>query len=155
LIPHTNAQELRKSINNNLRTIAKDYNVVPFIQDTPEETLVGLVQELSLKNKVVVLIDEYDKPILDHLHDIQKAHEVREVLKNFYGTLKGLDVSLRAVFVTGVTRFAKTSLFSGMNNLNDISLDIISAQLLGYTQEEITHYFTPYLEDFAKSEKKS
>ncbi len=71
------------------------------------------------------------------------------MLKSFYGVIKGLDSYLRFVFLTGVSRFSKTSLFSGMNNLNDISLKPETASLLGYTQEELEYYFSSYIHDFA------
>jgi len=73
--------------------------------------------------KVVVLIDEYDKPILDAIENIEFAKENREILKNFYGVLKDADPYLKLVFLTGVSRFSKVSIFSGLNQLNDITID--------------------------------
>jgi hypothetical protein len=154
-IPHLTAQELRSNINKELHNIASRFTISNITEDTPEATLKKLVEELSKKNKVVILIDEYDKPILDHLHNLEEAQKQREILKSFYGTIKGLDSYLRTVFLTGVSRFAKTSLFSGINNLNDISLKPEAAVLLGYTKEEINDYFTPHIADFVKKSGKT
>jgi Predicted AAA-ATPase/PD-(D/E)XK nuclease superfamily len=153
-IPHLDEVELRASTNNVLNDIAHEYKL-SITRDTPEETLRTLVRTLAEKNKVVILIDEYDKPILDHLHNIECAQAQRTVLRSFYDTIKGLDHYLRAVFITGVSKFAKTSLFSGINNLNDISEDQIAAQLLGYTQEEINTYFLEYIQDVAEQYDKA
>ncbi len=114
-----------------------------------------LVIELSKKNPVVILIDEYDKPILDHLRDPEQAHKQQAILSSFYTTIKSLEQHLHFVFLTGVSRFAKTSLFSGINNLNDISLKPEAATLLGYTQEEILQNFQPYLETVAQKHNTS
>ncbi|MBN1674614.1 MAG: ATP-binding protein [Kiritimatiellae bacterium] len=91
--------------------------------------------------KAAVLIDEYDKPILDHIEDPARASEMRETLKGFYTTLKAGDAHLRFVFLTGVSKFAKMSVFSGLNNLQDITLDARFAAVLGYTQGELERDF--------------
>ncbi len=108
-----------------------------------------LIMDLSEKynKQVVVLIDEYDKPILDLIEDKKQAEEVRKILKEFYSVLKGLDKYLRFVLVTGVSKFAKVSLFSGLNQLKDISLDKRYGDICGYTQEELENYFKEYLRD--------
>jgi len=97
------------------------------------------------KKQVVVLVDEYDKPILD-LMDKKEVYEVREMLKGFYSVLKGLDKYIKFVLVTGVSKFAKVSLFSGLNQLEDISLSREYGDICGYTQEELEYYFKEYLE---------
>ncbi len=73
--------------------------------------------------KVVILIDEYDKPILDNIESPEIARERREELKDFYSVIKSSDEYIKLVFITGVSKFSKISLFSGLNNLNDITLD--------------------------------
>ena len=95
-------------------------------------------------DKVVVLIDEYDYPIL---HNLARAAlpEIQEVLANFYGVLKNHDEDLRFVFITGVTRFARMGLFSGLNNLYDLSHDHRFHGLLGFTQAEVDRHLTPFM----------
>ena len=94
---------------------------------------------------VVVLIDEYDKPILDNLSDLKKANEMREVLRSFYTTLKSCDEYLRFVFITGISKFSKVGVFSAMNNLEDISMDKRYGSITGYTQEELEYVFNDRL----------
>ncbi len=108
-----------------------------------------LILKLSQKyaSKVVVLVDEYDKPILDCIEDRETAKAVRDVLKNFYSVLKPLDAQLKFVFLTGVSKFSKVSLFSGLNQLNDITLDKRFAEICGYTQKELEEVFREELED--------
>ncbi len=97
------------------------------------------------KMPVVVLIDEYDKPILDNIENPEQAEKIRDLLANFYGVLKGLDEYLRFVFLTGVTKFSKVNLFSKLNNLEDITIDKRYSALCGYTQEELEKYFSGHL----------
>ncbi len=96
--------------------------------------------------KAVVLIDEYDKPILDNVDQKDVALECREILKRFYTQIKENDACLRFVFLTGVSKFARVSIFSGLNNLDDISLDEPYAALCGYTQEDVETTFGPMLQ---------
>ena len=95
---------------------------------------------------VVVLVDEYDKPILDNIEHPACAAEMREGLKNLYSVLKAQDAHLRFVFMTGVTKFSKVSLFSGLNQLNDITLAPSFATLCGYTQQDLESTFGAHLE---------
>jgi len=135
--------------------IAKEQNLAVEIQKHPEETLRLLIKEMAKRNSVVVLIDEYDKPILDKITDLPEARALREVLKNFYTILKGMDEYIKFVLLTGVTKFSKASVFSGLNNLNDISMDPRAAALLGYTDQEIDTYLNDYIEAFAQGARKS
>ncbi len=121
------------------------------------ELLIERIYEKS-KRQVVILIDEYDKPILDNIEKREEVERIRETLKGFYTTLKGLDryiysynigityLVIRFVFITGVSKFAKVSLFSGLNQLKDISLDERYGNICGYTQEDLEIYFKEYLE---------
>ena len=110
------------------------------------------LEELILKlhaasgERVVVLVDEYDKPILDHLHQPERALELREGLRNRYSVLKSQDARLRFVLLTGVSKFSKVSLFSGLNNLEDLTLDERFATLCGYTQTELEGTFAAWLD---------
>jgi len=104
--------------------------------------------------KVVILVDEYDKPILDNIENIEMARLAREELKNIYSVLKDSDPYIKFVFLTGVSKFSKTSIFSGLNNLKDISLDSRYATICGYTQEELETSFAEHLEDVRLNEVK-
>ena len=92
---------------------------------------------------VVVLIDEYDKPLLNSFQDEDLQRSFRNTLTAFYSVLKSADQWLRFVFITGVTKFAQMGIFSNLNQLNDISLDIDYATLCGITREEIEENFEP------------
>ena len=96
--------------------------------------------------RVVVLVDEYDKPILDQIDHPEIAAELREGLKNLYSVLKAADAHLRFVLMTGVTKFSKVSLFSGINQLRDITLSADFATLCGYTQQDLETTFAAHLE---------
>ncbi|MCK4761558.1 MAG: ATP-binding protein [Candidatus Aminicenantes bacterium] len=113
-----------------------------------------LIIKLSQRNKVVALVDEYDKPIIDFVEDRETALRNRDILKSFYSILKGMDEYLEFVFITGVSKFSKVSVFSDLNNLNDITMDEKYSVLLGYTQEELLRYFDRRLEGLAGKEKK-
>ncbi len=95
--------------------------------------------------KVVVLIDEYDKAILDNLDQMEVAKENREILKAFYTVIKGCDQYIKFTMLTGVSKFSKASIFSGLNMLDDISLDERYGNICGYTQNDIETTFMPYL----------
>ncbi len=107
-----------------------------------------LIQALANKfgEKVALLIDEYDKPIIDNLSDFPKADEHREILKDFYGIIKPMDPYLHFVILTGVTKFSKVAIFSDLNNLNDITTHADYGKIVGLTKEEIDENFKEYLE---------
>ena len=107
-----------------------------------------LIKKLAEKynQKVVVLVDEYDKPILDNIENPETAIEMREALKNFYSVLKDADPYLKFVFLTGVSKFSKVSIFSGLNNLKDITLHPKYGTICGYTQSELETVFADALE---------
>ena len=96
--------------------------------------------------KVVVLIDEYDKPMLDNIDDIELADQMRKQLRSFYSVIKATDKHLRFVMLTGVSKFAKVSIFSGLNNLKDISLDPQYASICGYTEDDLREVFSEHLQ---------
>ena len=100
---------------------------------------------------VVVLVDEYDKPLLQAMHNPELMEAYRTTLKAFYGVLKSADRHLRFIFLTGVTKFSQVSVFSDLNQLNDISLDFDSGTLCGITHEELVSNFDPEIETLAKS----
>jgi hypothetical protein len=102
--------------------------------------------------QVVVLIDEYDKPILDNITDKDIAADMREGLKNLYSVLKGADEFIKFCLLTGVSKFSKVSLFSGLNNLKDITLDSRYSSLCGYTDKDIDSVFSPELPGLDRDE---
>ena len=99
------------------------------------------------KQKVVVLIDEYDKPILDNIDQMEVAKENREILRGLYSIMKDMDSHIRFAFLTGVSKFSKAGIFSGLNNLEDISLDSDYGNLAGITQSELDEYLGEYLRE--------
>jgi Predicted AAA-ATPase/PD-(D/E)XK nuclease superfamily len=111
-----------------------------------------LIERLKATAQVVVLIDEYDKPINDFLHDFQQADANRDILGNFFGVLKDNEVvpHLRFVFITGVSKFSKVTLFSELNNLTDLTQHPKFSTLLGITQEELERDFHEHIEHLAK-----
>jgi hypothetical protein len=115
--------------------------------DFPDDKLEELIHKLHRQTgqPVVVLVDEYDKPILDNITDPAKAAELRDGLRNFYSVLKAQGAHLRFVMLTGVSKFSKVSLFSGLNNLKDITLDSRFGAICGYTQHELENDFHEYL----------
>ena len=106
------------------------------------------------RQKVVVLIDEYDKLILDNLNDAEKALVIRNQLRDFYGVIKDSDAHIRFSMLTGVSKFSKINLFSGLNNLYDVTLDERFSSLCGYTQTELENVFAPELEQVDLEELK-
>jgi hypothetical protein len=96
--------------------------------------------------RVVVLVDEYDKPILDNLTEQERARELRDGLRNLYSVIKDRDADVRFAFLTGVSKFSKVSLFSGLNNLKDITVDARYSAICGYTEEDLDRVFAPELE---------
>ncbi|MCG5509492.1 ATP-binding protein [Ectothiorhodospira lacustris] len=113
------------------------------IQGRFRELITGTHQQRG--QRVVVLIDEYDKPILDNITDAVVARELREGLKNLYSVLKDADPHLKFCLLTGVSKFSKVSLFSGLNNLRDITLSRDYGAICGYTDEDIDTVFAPEL----------
>lgn len=119
------------------------------------QTLNGQLQDLleeiyNLHGGIVVLIDEYDQPILDSIGDLQKAEQLRSILRSFYTTLKGCDEFLRFVMLTGISKFSKTGVFSALNNLEDISLDAQFGDITGCTQEELEFFFSDKISEAAQ-----
>jgi hypothetical protein len=146
---------LKDAIDAKLKDLAKNYNV-----KLKKRGIGNKFSELmeEVKNKtgkqVVILIDEYDKPITDVLEvgENTAARDNRDTLRTFYGEVKGSSEFIRLFFVTGIARFARVSIFSDLNNLTDLSELDDYHNLLGYTQEELTQYFSPHL-NFIAEEK--
>ena len=118
--------------------------------DNPSTCFARLIQEAYEKYQkpVVVLIDEYDKPILDNLNNPQRAMENRDFLRGIYIQLKANDAYIKFVFLTGISKFSKASIFSGLNNLTDISLMPKYGNICGYTHEDLKESFKEYSRNF-------
>ena len=99
----------------------------------------------KFSEKVGILVDEYDKPILDNILDREKARYARDILKNLYSVIKDMDACIKFVFITGVSKFSKLSLFSGLNNLKDITLSREYAEICGYTHRDLETVFSEHL----------
>jgi hypothetical protein len=108
-----------------------------------------LIQKVGEKGKVVLLIDEYDKPLIDYLRkdELPKALEHQQILKSFYSVIKRNDDYIEFMLITGVSKFSKVSIFSELNNLTDISNHRNFSDLVGITQEEVENNFDAHLED--------
>ena len=123
------------------------------VETTSAERLQGIILRAYKQTgkTIAVLIDEYDKPLLQALDNGELLDEYRNTLKAFYGVLKSADRYLRFVFLTGVTKFAQVSVFSDLNQLNDISLDFAYSTVCGITREELTTTFVPELKQLAEA----
>ena len=128
----------------------------------PSETSIplrfkGIVQRACEQSgqRVVILIDEYDKPMLQAIGNEELGEKYRDTLKGFYSVLKTMDGYIRFALLTGVTKFGKVSVFSDLNNLNDISMDEPYVELCGITEKEIHHYLEPEIRQLAKYQKMS
>ncbi len=97
----------------------------------------------KMGRKVVILIDEYDKPLLEIEENEYLYEKNQRLLKSFYGNLKTMDEYIRFAFITGVARFTKVSIFSDLNNLDDISMDSVFADICGWTEKEVLYYILP------------
>jgi hypothetical protein len=152
-----NKDDLKEKVYQELK---KNYmwNSIEIPKDIRDESILleELIMRISEKEQkqVVILVDEYDKPILDLIENIKEAEEVRKELKAFYSTIKGLDRYIKFVLITGVSKFSKVSLFSGLNQLEDISLNKGYGNICGYTQNELEFYFKDYLQDLNLDEIK-
>lgn len=140
---------LEPSLSFALDDLAQKHGLTP-IDGNLSNKFQYLIDQLSKNGKVVVLIDEYDAPIVNYLgKEMDKAYQNRDLLKSFYTILKDMDFALEFVFITGVSKFSKVGIFSGLNNLKDLSLHPQYATMLGYTQAELELNFTEEIEKTA------
>ena len=150
-------EQLDQRIRDILR-VNRVYLDVQLPKNLPDTDIAGNFADLILQahqkygRRAVVLIDEYDKPILDNISTPPIATDLREGLKNLYTVLKDADEHLKFVFLTGVSKFSKVSLFSGLNNLQDITLDARYSTICGYTDANIDTVFAPELPGLDRQE---
>jgi hypothetical protein len=142
-------------LQNELGNTARQYGVELRGQLAPIQ-FANLIFDLHerFKERAVVIIDEYDKPLLATIDKPLVHAELRSALKGFYGVLKSSDAHLRLVFITGVTKFARVSIFSDLNQLNDLTFDAKYADLCGITQEEMENVFAPEIDAIASASGK-
>lgn len=150
---YTSKEGLEEALNSNLVDWEEQYDTKLNSNDAAQrfKYIIKTLAQSSGK-KVVILVDEYDKPLIEAINDEPLQQEFRNMLKAFYGNLKTCDEYIRFAMLTGVSKFSKISLFSDLNNLQDISLDERYADICGLTAEEIEHTLSDHLEAFAQKE---
>ncbi len=151
---HAGKEELESELNMKLRQYEKIYGREEEEIET-NQRLIGIVQRAYEKTgqKVVVLIDEYDAPLLDVVHEEENLPILRKVMRNFYSPLKDLAPYLSFVFLTGITKFSQLSIFSELNNIENISMDKRYATICGITEDEMITYMRPGIECLAEEEE--
>lgn len=133
-----------------LNQMCAQYNITPQTDDI-KDLFTQLLHEISAKEgKVVLLIDEYDKPIIEYLEreTMERAYENQRIIKNFYGCLKDAGNCLHLVFITGISKFVRVSLFSELNHVTDLTLDRNFHTAFGLTQTEVESHFEMHIQDF-------
>lgn len=150
---YNNPDDLKEILSNHLDEWEQDYGVpVSTIPGgSPSVRFNRVIRQAYEKTgrKVVILVDEYDKPLLNTIHQPTLADHYRSQLKAFYSNLKSMDAYIEFGMLTGVARFSKVSIFSDLNNLNDISFDNRFASICGVTSEELRDYFAPGIANLA------
>jgi len=142
-----NTEELDRSLRWLLKGAEEYQNIQCTSGSNPKECFQEIIKKTSEKygKNVVILIDEYDKPILDNITDKDTARAIRDKMKDFYSVIKDNDQFIAFVFITGVSKFSKLNLFSGLNNLNDITLDERYATICGYIHDDLMTAFGGHL----------
>ena len=145
--------DLNQSLHHQLATLERQFQLPAEFTDMRSRfaELIALVAKIS-GQRVVILVDEYDKPILDRIESPEIARQIRETLKDFYAVIKDSDAHIRFAFLTGVSKFSKVSLFSGLNNLKDITLDARYSAICGYTEADVDTVFAPELPGLDRQE---
>ena len=147
---HMEKAQLERYLGNRLAEYEEKYGITNPASDN-NDRLTALIQAAYRQTgkKVVVLIDEYDAPLLDVVHEETSLPVLRNVMRNFYSPLKASDPYLKFVFLTGITKFSQLSIFSELNNLKNISMDPNFSGICGITKEEVLTKMQDYLEEIA------
>ena len=129
-----------------IRDIGRKHTIILDEKGSPGMLFSSLIQQLGQREgKVVILVDEYDKPILNVVHNAQQLQFVRAIMRDLYSSLKANDQFIRFLFLTGVSEFAQVSIFSGLNHLTKLTFSQEFGTLLGYTDAEIDQYFGQHI----------
>jgi hypothetical protein len=141
-------EDLENSIEEQLYRIGRE-NEVEIYSKTLSGKFSDIIIEISKKKnrKVVILIDEYDKPILDNISNEKLAENIRDSLNDFFSTMKANDEYIEFIFITGVTKFSKTSIFSGLNNITDLTVNSNYSKICGYTQKDLEAKFKEHIKN--------
>ena len=148
---YTDISHLKVSLDQYLRKWESLYDVTPMSEDVSSR-FKDIIDAAYLKTgqKVVILIDEYEKPIIDNIDNPELMEQFRRELQGFYSVIKGKDNAIRFAFLTGVTKLGKMSIFSGLNNLNDISMDARYSDICGISEQELKSYFSESVKTLAE-----
>jgi len=135
--------------------IARNYGISLEDEIKPREMFRQLIVRYHEKHgkRVVILIDEYDKPLIDRLHKPEEARVFHEYLSSFYSVIKPQSAHIEFLFITGITRFEKLNIFSGLNQLQDITLEPAFHGIAGFTEAEIRKYYGEYILSQAKKKR--
>ena len=149
---YENADSLRLELNKHLEVWEQTYHS-PYGDRAPEERFYHVIRQAHEQtgHRVAILVDEYDKPLLQAIGNKPLQEEYRSILKPFYGVLKTMDGHIRFAMLTGVTKFGKVSVFSDLNNMEDISMDDNYVSLCGITESEIHRYMEECLNELASA----
>ena len=142
---------LEESLRGAVSEVAQKHGIVLDVQ-TSDGMFRELITKMSKEKPVVILLDEYDKPILNNI-SAPHVQDILNELKAFYSVIKAFENTLRFAFITGVTKFCHVSLFSDLNNLTDITMRSDYATMFGYTQSELEHYFSDRIKATAQAQK--
>ncbi len=150
---YDSVEGLLEALNSNFIDWEDKFGIKPVMTD-PAQRFKYIIKFIAqnVGKDVVILVDEYDKPLLQAIDNEPLQQDFRNILKAFYSNLKTCDEYIRFAMLTGVSKFSKISLFSDLNNLTDISLDERYADICGLTSDEIEHHFSEHLEAFAQKE---
>ena len=151
-IPKQTCENFADGLLRAVQKIAKTNKIEYDLNLAPGELLQHIINTLAIKHdtRVVIIVDEYDDPILEHIDNDKMAGEIKEILRNFYKIFKSSDEYIKFVFITGITRFSRVSIFSGLNQLEDITMASRASSLLGYTQNELESYLEQHIKDAAE-----
>lgn len=154
-IDHQTPEILTQELHDTIDDYAHKYSINLIRQGLAarfSELIIALGNTLG---PVIIIIDEYDKPIVDHIDNLDLAERSRRILRDFYGALKAAEVDavMHFLFITGVTKFAKVALFSELNNLYDLTNNTQATALVGYTDQEVDHYLTEHIQIFANAQQ--